>query len=113
MGNLNTTKNGLIYEINCLTCHLTACTSTYNKGKTILVVRHIPYFLVPTIFTGPWYHNKDLQVTKEVKGLLVREKRVIGLIIAGILAINAMATATVTLLTHSPKMKLMPFNKCL
>jgi hypothetical protein len=49
MGNLSITKNGSIYKINCLTCNLTACTSTYNKGEMILVVRHIPYLLVPLI----------------------------------------------------------------
>jgi hypothetical protein len=71
VGNLNITKNGSMYEINCLTCNLTACTSTYNKGVMILVVRHISYLLVPTNFTGPWYYDKSLQVLKEVKGLLV------------------------------------------
>jgi hypothetical protein len=52
----------------------------------ILVVRHIPYLLIPTNFTGPWYYDKGLQVIKEVKRQLVREKKVIGLIIAGIVA---------------------------
>jgi hypothetical protein len=93
MGNLNITKNGSIYEINCLTCNLTACTSTYNKGETIFVVKHVPYLLVPTNLTGPWYHDKGLQFIKEVKSLLVREKRVTGLIIASIVAaITAIAT---------------------
>jgi hypothetical protein len=65
------------------------------------VIRHIPCFLLPTNFTGPWYHDKGLQVIKKVKSLLVREKRVIGLIIAGIVAaitaITTMATAAVAL----------------
>jgi hypothetical protein len=43
--------------------------------------------------TGPWYHDKGLQFIKEVKSLLVREKRVTGLIIASIVAaITAIAT---------------------
>jgi hypothetical protein len=93
VGDLNITKNGSIYEINCLTCNLTACTSTYNKGETIFVVKHVPYLLVPTNLTGPWYHDKGLQFIKEVKSLLVREKRVTGLIIASIVAaITAIAT---------------------
>jgi hypothetical protein len=91
----------------------------------ILVVRHIPYLLVPTNFTGPWYYDKVLQVIKEVKGLLVREKRVVDIItriVAIITAITAMVTASValsqtykmpTMLTHSPRMSFMPFNKCL
>jgi hypothetical protein len=66
-----------------------------------LAVRYIPYLLVPTNFTGPWCHKKGIQVIKEVKSLLVREKRVVGLIIAGIVAtitaIATMATASVAL----------------
>jgi hypothetical protein len=60
MGDQNITKNGSIYEINCLTCNLIAWTRTCNKDKIILVVRHIPYLLVPTNFTGPLYHDKGL-----------------------------------------------------
>jgi hypothetical protein len=86
MGSLNITRSGSIYEINCLTCNLTACTSIYNKCEMILMVRHVPYLPVPTNFTGPWYHDKGLHVTKEVKVLLVREKRVICLFITGIVA---------------------------
>jgi hypothetical protein len=67
----------------------------------ILVVRYIPYLLIPTNFTSPWYHGKGLQVIKEVKSLLMREKRVIGLIIIGIVAaitsVATMATAAVAL----------------
>jgi hypothetical protein len=62
---LNITKNGSIYEVNCVICNLTDCTSTYNKGEMILMVRHIPYLLLPANFTGPWYHDKGLQVIKK------------------------------------------------
>jgi fluoride ion exporter CrcB/FEX len=42
---------------------------------------------------GPWYHDRGLQVVKEIKSLLVREKRFVGLLIAGIVAaITAIAT---------------------
>jgi fluoride ion exporter CrcB/FEX len=53
----------------------------------ILVVRHIPCLLLPINFTGPWYHGKGLQVIKDVKSLLVRKKRVVVLIITGIVAV--------------------------
>jgi hypothetical protein len=50
---------------------------------------------------GPWYHDRGLQVVKEIKSLLVREKRFVGLLIAGIVAaitaIATMATAAVAL----------------
>jgi hypothetical protein len=51
--------------------------------------------LVPTNFTGPWYQDRRLQVIKEIKSLLVREKRFVGLLIAGIVAATpAIATMT-------------------
>jgi predicted membrane-bound spermidine synthase len=57
--------------------------------------------LVPTNFTGPWYHDRGLQVVKEIRSLLVREQRFVGLLIAGIVAaitaIATMATAAVAL----------------
>jgi hypothetical protein len=57
--------------------------------------------LVTTNFTGPWYHDRGLQFVKEIKPLLVREKRFVGLAIAGIIsattAIATMTTAAVAL----------------
>jgi hypothetical protein len=42
---------------------------------------------------GPWYHDRGLHVVKEIKPLLVREKRFVGFLIAGIMAaITAIAT---------------------
>jgi hypothetical protein len=42
---------------------------------------------------GPWYHDRGLQVVKEIKIFLVREKRFVGLMITGIIvAITAIAT---------------------
>jgi fluoride ion exporter CrcB/FEX len=50
---------------------------------------------------GPWYHDRGLHVVKEIKSLLVREKRFVGFLIAGIVAaitaIATMATAAVAL----------------
>jgi hypothetical protein len=44
---------------------------------------------------GPWYHDRGLLVVKEIKTLLVREKRFVGFVIAGIIvAITAIATMT-------------------
>jgi hypothetical protein len=114
MGDLNITKSSSIYKVNCLICNLTACTSTYNKNKTILVVRYIPHLLVPTNFTGIRYHDKSLQVIKEGKGLLVAG------IMAAISAIATMAMASMALsqstqnahYVNTPRMSPMPSNKC-
>jgi hypothetical protein len=72
----------------------------YINGS-LLIVKQSPYILVCTNFTGQWYHDRGLQVVKEIKSLLVREKRFVGLLIAGIVAaitaIATMATAAVAL----------------
>jgi hypothetical protein len=67
----------------------------YINGS-LLTVKQSPYILVPTNFTGTWCHNRGLQVVKEIKSLLVREKRFVGLLIAGIVAA---ITATATMAT--------------
>jgi hypothetical protein len=44
---------------------------------------------------GPWYHDRGLQVVKEIRTLLVRKKRLVGLLIADIIvAITTFATMT-------------------
>jgi hypothetical protein len=64
-------------------------------------IEQSPYILVPTNFTGSWYHDRGLQVVKEIKSLLVREKTFVGLLIASIVAaittIATMTTAAVAL----------------
>jgi fluoride ion exporter CrcB/FEX len=72
----------------------------YINGS-LLIVKQNPYILLPTNFTGQWYHDRGLQVVKDIKSLLVRDKRCVGLLIAGIVAaitaIATMATAAVAL----------------
>jgi hypothetical protein len=64
----------------------------YINGS-LLIVKQSPYILVPRNFTGPWYHDRGLQVVKEIKSLLVRQERFVGLLTAGIVAaITAIAT---------------------
>jgi hypothetical protein len=47
----------------------------YINGS-LLIVKKSPYILVPTNFMGSWYHDRGLQVVKEIKTLLVREKKI-------------------------------------
>jgi hypothetical protein len=66
----------------------------YINGS-LLIVKQSPYILVPTNFTGPWYHDKALQLVKEIKSLLVREKIFVRFLTAGIVAaITTIATMT-------------------
>jgi hypothetical protein len=62
---------------------------------SLLIVKESPCILVPTNFMGPWYHDRGLQVVKEIRTLLVRKKRLVGLFIADIIvAITTFATMT-------------------
>jgi hypothetical protein len=84
-GSINISKNKTIFDIFCSNCNLTSYVDNYINGS-LFIVKQSQYILVPTNFTGPWYYDRGLQVVKEIKSLLVREKRFVGLLIAGIVA---------------------------
>jgi hypothetical protein len=51
---------------------------------------------------GPWYQDRGLQVVKEIKSLLLREKRCEGLLMAGtVAAITVIATMTTAAVAFS------------
>jgi hypothetical protein len=85
VGSINIPKNKTIFGISCSNCNITSCVDNYNNG-TLLTVKHSSYILVPSNFMGPWHHDRGLQVVKEIKTLLVKKKRFVGLMIAGIIA---------------------------
>jgi hypothetical protein len=72
-GSINISKNRTIFDISCSNCNLTSCADNYINGS-LLIVKQSLYILVLTNFTGPWYHDRGLQVVKEIKSLFVREK---------------------------------------
>jgi hypothetical protein len=73
----------------------------YINGS-LLIVKKSPYILVPTNFMGSWYHDRGLQVVKEIRTLLVRKKRLVGLLIADIIvAITTIATMTTVVVALS------------
>jgi hypothetical protein len=93
-GSINISKNRTVFDISCSNCNLTSCVDNYINGS-LLIEKQSPYILVPTSFTGQWYHDRGLQVVKEIKSLLVRDKRFVGFLIAGtVAAITAIATMT-------------------
>jgi hypothetical protein len=94
IGNVEVAKGEVLYSITCQGCNLTTHISSLNKDRDTLIVVQPPYVLVPTNSLGDWYANRDLQVVKEIKGFLLREKRMVGLITAGIAAlVTTIATA--------------------
>jgi hypothetical protein len=93
-GSINISKNGTIFDISCSNFNLTSCLDNYTNDS-LLIAKQSPYILVPSKFTGSWYHERGLQVVKEIKTLLVREKRFVGLFIPGIIVtVTCIATMT-------------------
>jgi hypothetical protein len=78
IGNVEAAKGEGLYSITCQGCNLTTCICSHNKDRDILIVVQPPYVLVPTNILGDWYDDRDLQVVKEIKEFLLREKRMWG-----------------------------------
>jgi hypothetical protein len=96
-GSINISKSGTIFDISGSNCNLTSCVDNYINDS-LLIVNQSPSILVPTNFTGHGSMIEDyifFDYVKEIKSLSVREKRFVGLLIAGIVAaITAIATMT-------------------
>ena len=104
VGNINITLNGNHFNVSCINCNLSNCMSNV-PDRTIVMILHQPAFVMLSVnVTGPWYADKCLRVLEELKNALSRQKRVVGFIIAGIIAIVSLiataATAAIAL-SHS------------
>jgi hypothetical protein len=100
-GSINISRNGTIFDIACSNCNLTSSVDNYINDS-LLIVKQSPYILIPTNFMGPWYQDRGLQVVKEIKSLLLREKRCEGLLMAGtVAAITVIATMTTAAVAFS------------
>jgi hypothetical protein len=71
-----------------------------------MVVYQPTFVLLSVSITGPWHSEKSLQILEEVSGVLIRSKRVVGFIIAGIealITLTANTTASAIALTQEVK----------
>ena len=92
--NINITLRGKHFNVSCINCNLSNCMSNV-PDHTIVMILHQPAFvMLPVNVTGPWYAERGLQVIEELKNALCRQKRVVGLIIAGITAVVSLIAAT-------------------
>ncbi|KAL0615970.1 envelope glycoprotein, partial [Plecturocebus cupreus] len=101
-GDIKIAENNGHYSVTCSACTLTNCLdSTVFPAPVILIVHQPPYVMLPVNISGPWYDEKALQVLNQMRDLMIRPKRFIGLLIASILAIVSIvaiaATAAVSL----------------
>ncbi|KAL0628439.1 LOW QUALITY PROTEIN: envelope glycoprotein [Plecturocebus cupreus] len=94
-GDIKIAENNGHYSITCSACTLTNCLdSTVFPTPVILIVHQPPYVMLPVNISGPWYDEKALQVFNQMRDLIIRPKRFIGLLIASILAIIVATAAT-------------------
>lgn len=90
-----------VLTTTCTQCILTNCVNSTKRD--VLIVIQPSFVFLPTNITGPWYDDKGLAVLQQAQIQLIRGKRFIGLLIAGITALVTMiataATAAVALST--------------
>jgi hypothetical protein len=58
-------------------------------------VKQLAFAVLPVEINGTWYNNPGVQALLEVEKALTRHKRVIGLIIAGVLALVSLIASAV------------------
>jgi hypothetical protein len=91
------------YDITCEHCILTNCINNSRPldQKRILIGKQPALVMLPVQINGTCYDNPGVQALLEIQKDLTRHKRVIGLIIAGVLAlvslIASVVASTVTL----------------
>ncbi|XP_064225209.1 endogenous retrovirus group K member 9 Env polyprotein-like [Aotus nancymaae] len=96
-GSINITFTSGQYFISCSSCTLTNCLdSSVFPTPTILVVHQPPYVMLPVNISGPWYEEHSLQILHQMRDLLLRPKRFIGLLVTGILAIVSIVATAAT-----------------
>ncbi|XP_036075999.1 endogenous retrovirus group K member 7 Env polyprotein-like [Rousettus aegyptiacus] len=95
-GGINVTMRGRNFYVTCNDCILTNCISFVPEGTTVMVFHQPSFVMLPVNTSGPWYADRGLQFLEEINKALSRQKRVIGLIIAGITALVWLIATTAT-----------------
>ncbi|XP_059126128.1 endogenous retrovirus group K member 113 Env polyprotein-like [Peromyscus eremicus] len=90
----NICMNGSVFKVSCLKCILTSCIPKMDNHVHIIVLKQPSFVILPVYMNDPWFDDKGLQVIEEIKKALSRQKRVAGLVIAGIAALVTMLVTT-------------------
>ncbi|XP_032981875.1 endogenous retrovirus group K member 7 Env polyprotein-like [Rhinolophus ferrumequinum] len=94
IGNIDIQFEGNHFHVFCNNCTLANCASWVPSGTQIMVLKQPPFVMLPVNISEPWYAERSLQIFKEIEHALSRQKRFIGLLIAGIVAlVTVVATA--------------------
>ncbi|KAL0582215.1 envelope glycoprotein [Plecturocebus cupreus] len=93
-GNVSIIRASGSYSIYCENCILTNCIDSSFFPFIPFFLYTSPYVMLPVNVSGPWYDEKALLVFQQVRDLMIRPKRFLGILIASIIAVvSVMATA--------------------
>ncbi|XP_012922065.1 endogenous retrovirus group K member 25 Env polyprotein-like [Heterocephalus glaber] len=87
------------FNVTCDNCTLSNCVKFGYQN--VLIIHQPSFVMLPVNLSEPWYAERGLQILESLNGLLKREKRVAGMIVAGIVTFIAflisLSTAVVAL----------------
>ncbi|XP_041626502.1 uncharacterized protein LOC121499664 isoform X2 [Vulpes lagopus] len=90
------------YQASCQNCVLTNCLPVHlppgdARPVTVMLVQQPPYVMLPVNITGLWYTSYGYSFAKQLTDMVVKTKRFLGLLVAGIAAfVSLVASATVS-----------------
>lgn len=82
---INKTEDG--WNVSCNNCTISNCVIGINNNTQLLTVRQPAFVMIPVTISGPWYDDTGVQMWEELENAMSREKRIVGLAIAGIAAL--------------------------
>ena len=86
-----------MFNVNCKNCYLQNCVdSSILKGEAVMIVHQPSFVMLPVNVTQSHAEYETALILQTIEKALIRRKRVIGLIIAGIAALIALIASTVT-----------------
>lgn len=96
VGSLNISRSGSWWTIACHNCTLSTCVYNISQDEQLLILYQPSFVMIPVKVSGKWYNDRGLQVIRQVTEIMLRGKRFIGLLIAGIATLISVIAASVT-----------------
>ena len=88
-------KGETVYNVECVNCFISNCVARndYSNYKAVMIVKQLPYLMVPVKLEGQWFDDYALKVLYEFNGLISRPKRFIAALIGRITALIAITAS--------------------
>lgn len=81
---LNITQHVDKIVINCTHCTLSNCISAKNNAKTISIVHHSSYLMVPVTLNPSWFDDYGLKALRDTSALRLHGRRFVVCLVLGI-----------------------------